>query len=264
MSNTLNFFAHSFARGRRLQEAGKRKEAARLFDRLGHHDLAPEEIALEALISLGRFQLEMDKPETARATASLVCARDPHSADAFVLLSEACLAGDDADLEQAHDALCQAAELDPSSASIRAELGKVQIALGMETEGLVSIEIAVELESKNPLYLRDLIDALMDLGREEEATRRARNAIFLNPRIQGFQTLWNDLRFCLTADELESETNLSPLVPKETKKYILPFKPPAAKSAGRVSQRVIRQDAPSELAAPHKHLPFIKPDRRLA
>ena len=264
MSNTLNFFAHTFARGRRLREAGKLKEAARLFDRLGHHALAPKEIALEALISLGRFQLEMGQTESARATASLACNRGPHSADAFLLLAQASLNGDDADLEQAHDALCQATELDPASAGIRAELGKVQIALGMEPEGIVSLEIAVELESKNPEYLRDLIDALMDLGQEEQATQRARNAIFQNPRIQGFQTLWNDIRFCLTADELESETDLTPIVPKETKMCILPFMPVATKSTSRASQRVIRQDAASELAAPHKHLPFIKPDRRRA
>ncbi len=104
----------------------------------------------------------------------------------------------------------------------------------------------------------------MDLGLEEQAIEQARNALFQNPRIQGFQTLWNDLRFCLTADELEDEADMSPRFPKETKRCILPFKPAATKSAGRASQRIIRQDGASELTAPHKHLPFIKPDRRLA
>ena len=231
MSNTLNF-SHIVRTGPETTRNRQAEEAARYLIVsviMPWHPKNPE-----ALISLGRFQLEMASPK--RPATAFWFARDPHSADAFVLLAEACLAGDDADLEQAHDALRQAAELDPSSASIRAELGKVQIALGMETEGQVSLEIAVELESKNPLYLRDLIDALMDLGLEEEATRWARNAIFQNPRIQGFQTLWNDLRFCLTADELESETDLSPPVPKKPKSTFCPSSQPQNQPAASASE----------------------------
>src|SRR5437588_514525 len=108
MSMTLNFFEHSFNRGRRLQEAGRNNEVARN----------------------------------------------------------------------------------------RAELGKVQIALGMGQDGLQSLEQAVELEPENPEMLRDLVDALMDLGREADAFSRAKAALFSAPRIQGFRTLWNDLCFC--------------------------------------------------------------------
>jgi tetratricopeptide (TPR) repeat protein len=265
MSMTLNFFDHSFERGRRLQEAGKTKEAARLFDRIGYQADLPREIAVEALTSLGQFQLELGQVETARRTLETACKRDPHSANAHFLNSQACLAGDDADLERAYEALSEAVELEPEEAEYHAELGKVQIALGLEEEGLESIERAVELEPKSPRFLRDLVDALMDLGDEAKAIETARRAIFQNPKIQGFRTLWNDLRFCQTADEFASEMDLTPRATETAKPSILRFAPIETSGAGaRARKRIIREDSASKLAAPHTHLPFIKPDRRLA
>src|SRR5258707_10771825 len=116
MSMTLNFFEQSFNRGRRLQEAGRNKEAARLFDRLGLHADVPNEIAAEALTSLGQLLLEQGQVEAARKTTGEACRRDPFVAEAQFLHAQACAEGDDADLDQAYGALLLAVELDPDVA----------------------------------------------------------------------------------------------------------------------------------------------------
>jgi tetratricopeptide (TPR) repeat protein len=265
MSMTLNFLAHSLERGRRLQEAGKAKEAAQLFDHLGQQSDLPKEIAFEALMSLGQFRLEVGEIAAARHTLASACERDPHSAAAQFSFAQACLAGDDADLEQAHEALREAAELEPNAAEYRAELGKVQIALGMEEDGMESLELACQLEPANPLYLRDVVDALMDLGNEVAATSRVRQAMFQNPRIPGFKTLWNDLRFCLTADEIDADGEPTLPAVSPSKLHILQFpQTEVSETKPATRRRTIRQDGASELQTPHTHLPFVKPDRRLA
>jgi predicted Zn-dependent protease len=265
MSMTLNFLAHSFERGRRLQEAGRSKQAAHLFDHLAHQPELPKEIAFDALMSLGQFRLEVGEVEAARHTLANACEREPHAAPAQFALAQACLAGDDADLERAYEALCQATELDPDSAEYRVELGKVQIALGMDTEGLESLEMAVELSPSSPQFLRDLVDALMDLGNEAEALSRVRQAMFQNPRNPGFKTLWNDLRFCLTADEISADAEPARRVGTPAKQHILQFPTAAVSKEDKPTRRrTIRQDGAGELAAPHSHLPFVRPDRRLA
>ena len=251
MSMTLNFLAHSFERGRRLQEAGKTKLAAHLFDHLAKQTELPKEIAFDALMSLGQFRLELGEVEAARHTLATACERDPHSANAQFAFAEACLAGDDADLERAYEALCEATELESENAEYRAELGKVQIALGMEAEGLVSLEMAIELNPASPRFLRDLVDALMDMGDEAEATRRVREAMFLNPRNPGFKTLWNDLRFCLTADEIDADAEPTPRAIAPAKQQILKFPTPEKSTVAKAGRRrTIRQDGPSELPAP--------------
>ncbi len=265
MSMTLNFFEHSFDRGRRLQEAGRTKEAAHLFDRLGLHADIPNEIAAEALVSLGRLQLEQGTVQAARRTASEACRRDPFAAEAHFLNAQACLEGDDADLDQAYGSLLSAIEQDPEAAVFRAELGKIQIALGMAEEGIASLELAVEFEPNNPAMLRDLVDAFMDLGREAEAFNRARNALFRSPRIQGFRTLWNDLCFCRAADELASTEEQVRQTAPVSKPRILRFEPVETQNtSGRIGQRHIRHDGPSELASPHFPMPASKTDRRRA
>lgn len=265
MSMTLNFFEHSFNRGRRLQEAGRNKEAARLFDRLGLHADVPDEIASEALVSLGELLLEQGQVEAARQTTSEACRRDPFAAEAQFAHAQACLEGDDAELEQAHGALLLAMELDPDVARYRAELGKVQIALGLEEEGLQSLEQAVELEPNDPAILRDLVDGLMDLGREAEAFRRAKAALFGAPRIQGFRTLWNDLCFCRAADDLASATEEAPAPNPAARARILPFTPtqsPAGTS--QVGRRRLRHDGAVDHATPHFPRLSSKTDRRRA
>jgi tetratricopeptide (TPR) repeat protein len=265
MSMTLNFFEHSFNRGRRLQEAGRSKEAARLFDRLGLLTNAPDEIASEALTSLGQMLLEQGEVEAARQSTQEACRRDPCAAEAQFAHAQACLEGDDADLEQALGAFLLAVEIEPDVARYHAELGKVQIALDMELEGLQSLEHAVELEPESPAMLRDLIDSLMDLGQEAEAFKRAKAALFMAPRIQGFRALWNDLCFCRAADEIAlAEEAALKLAPK-LRCRILPFA--QNQSPGRTSQvgrRRVRHDGATETASPHFPRLSPKTDRRRA
>jgi tetratricopeptide (TPR) repeat protein len=263
MSMTLNFFEHSFMRGRRLQEAGRTNEAARLFDRLSSHAELPDEIASEALTSLGQMFLEQGQTEAARRSSSEACRRDPFAADAQFTHALACLDGDDADLEQAYGALLLAVELDPDAAQYRAELGKVQMALGMEEEGLQSLEHAVEIEPQSPEILRDLVDALMDLGREDEAFRRAKAALFSAPRIQGFRTLWNDLRFCRAADELGMGEEIEAQPAAQSRCRILRFAP-IQETTAEVGGRRVRKDDGAEIAAPHFPISIAKPNRRRA
>jgi tetratricopeptide (TPR) repeat protein len=265
MSMTLNFFEHSFNRGRRLREAGRTNEAARLFDKLGLNATLPDEIAAEALTSLGQLQLEQGLVEAARSTMSEACRRDPFAAESHYLHAQACAEGDDADLDQAYSSLQSAVELEPESPTFRAELGKLQIALGMEEEGIGSLELAVELDPESPALLRDLVDALMDLGREAEAFQKARTALFAHPRIQGFRSLWNDLCFCQVADEINIAADQLRQATPVVRPHILQFESlDAPKATGRVGQRIIRQDGPSDLPPPRASIPFSRTDRRRA
>jgi tetratricopeptide (TPR) repeat protein len=265
MSMTLNFLAHSFERGRRLQEAGNPKQAARFFEHLAHHPDLSREVSLDALLSLGQFRLELGEVSAARQTLSAACEKDPTSAAAHFALAEACLEGDDADLERAYEALCEAVELDPEAAPYRAELGKVQLALGMDAEGFTSLETAIELKPGDTRYLRDLVDALMDIGEEDQALVRVRQAVFANPHNPGFQALWNDLRFCMTADQLDVDAETEPRTVAPSSQHILKFPTMAESgSAEKVPHRTIRHDAAAELPTPHKHLPFVRTDRRRA
>ena len=265
MSMTLNFFEHSFNRGRRLQEAGRTSEAARLLDKLGLNAELPDEIAAEVLTSLGQMQLEQGLVESARSTMAEACRRDPFAAESHYLHAQACIEGDDADLDLAYSSLLSAVELEPETPIFRAELGRLQIALGMEEEGVGSLELAVELDPESPALLRDLVDALMDLGREAEAFQKARSALFANPRIQGFRSLWNDLCFCQVADEINvAADHLRQALPV-AKPHILRFdSTDAPKTTVRVGQRIIRQDGPSDLPPPRTSIPFSRTDRRRA
>jgi tetratricopeptide (TPR) repeat protein len=264
MSKTLNLFDHSLLRGRRLGEAGRASDAARVFQHIGTSKIVPANIAGEALTRLGELQLQRGQIETARQTLSLAVKRDPSSAEARYYLGMALLAGDDADLSKALESLTFAVALNPEQARFYAELGKVQIALGLEEAGFQSLSEAVDLEPANPGILHELVDALIDAGADDKAAQLIKNALFRYPRLAGFRKLWSDFRFCQALGEdalsIRAEIKRTPPQPR-----ILPFPTVQVGDEGiETGRRLIRRDPPAAVTGPHLPLSATTNDLRMA
>lgn len=140
----------------RLEEAeqlklmGQHKEALVILEQLLIED--PENVA--ALEEIADNELNLENAERAETAANRAISLDPQSYTSYYILGF--LYSQNEEWETALDNLQTANALKPNNAEILRCLGWALFSNGKRTQGVVTLERALNLDSENPLILCDL------------------------------------------------------------------------------------------------------------
>jgi tetratricopeptide (TPR) repeat protein len=243
MTTTLNLFDQVLAMGRRYQEAGRTREALRLFGRLASFRELPAEAAEETQVRLAELQLKRRKFARARRHLAAALTHQPESARLNHLMATATQADDRGDLDRAADYFRRAIELDPERVPCLAEGGLLAVRLGHTEEGLALLRRAVEREPDNADVVAKLAKGLRLAGRADEARSVLRAACFRNPRSPRFRRLWEEYQFQQTRQAQQGQRRRGRAAGDTP--VLLPF----VRRSGAVTMP--RRDGPATVGRPH-------------
>jgi Flp pilus assembly protein TadD len=223
---------------------GRPRAARRLLRQLTDHPEASTRLRAEAHQLLSEVELASECFRRARRHLVAAIRLRRHADDlyvAYALVVEADPAGDP---RKAVAAMRVAVGIDPYEARSWALLGRMAIAAGDRKLARKALRRAERLAPDAPAILSDVVNGLVDLGREPEARAVLSAARFRAPRDARIAALWDRFRFDQAARGQQSRA-------KSTGRVILslPARPtdvPAAAS-GRGILRADRRSRP----APH-------------
>jgi tetratricopeptide (TPR) repeat protein len=257
MNPTLNLVEHVLAMGRRYQDAGRDRDALRVFGRLASFRDVPAATAEETQVRLAELLLKHRKFARARRHLAAALTWQPDSARLNHLMATATQADDRGDLERADEYFERALALDPDNVPCLAEAGLLAVRLGKTEEGLALLRRAVDRDPDNPDVVTKLVKGLRLAGEGDEARRALRAALFRNPRSPDFRKLWDEFLFS-RARQRQANPHRPRRSPRALEKPIL-LSFVRARRQISASQRL---DGPATVGRPHLSRPTRRVDQR--
>ncbi len=248
MSRTLNLVDRLLAQGRKYQQVGRPHEALHYLQRLAGLPELPPAVAEEAQVRLAELQLGRSRYRRARRHLKIALLYQPDSARYHYLMGTALSADEKADPRRAAEHYRKALELEPDQPACLRAYGLVALQVGQTEAGVQALYRAVELQPDDPAALGDLVEGLMQLGRNDEARGVLLAAQFRHARDRRFQQLWHDFQFRLLHDQQRAQRHAqAEHAAADEGSMLLPFVRPECATLGRR----IRRDAASSPKPPH-------------
>jgi tetratricopeptide (TPR) repeat protein len=260
MSDALNLFDELLSRARRLQEAGRWREALRLLYRLAGFEELPSGLGEEVHARIGEIFLKRRRYAQARKFLREALRRRPGRARSHFLLGLAFHADPHGDKGRALRHYRRSLELAPDQARCRGEAGLLSIDMGRVDEGLALLRQAAEKAPADAGAVGRLVKGLCLAGRPDEARAAVRSALFAAPRCRRL----NELRIDLELAELRRSRDLaSARRDREEGPVLLPFIRLADTHPSPRAPHV-RRDGAGALAGPHLVRIRARAERRRA
>jgi Flp pilus assembly protein TadD len=198
-------------------------------------------VANETHERLAELALERKKFRTARRHLTAALLLQPNDSRLHYRLAMSHVEAEDGDLETAAKHFRKSLKIDPQQPECLRAFGLLHLRQGEVDEGLRCLYQAVELAPSDVETLQCLVDALEEHGKNEEAQRALRNALFLNSGAADFRRMWDDYRFReVWRNQVQERRRLT----HRGGRAVLPFV--------QVARKSVRRDAPSLVTGPHR------------
>jgi tetratricopeptide (TPR) repeat protein len=246
--DTLNLFDELLARGRRLQEMGRQRDARTSLTQLARMRELPAHVAEETQARLGELALKGRRPERARRHLAVALQYRPDSARYHFLMATSLQMDESSDLARSLAHYQRALELDPGHVRCRCDAGLLLLRLGRIEEGLAWLRQAVQEAPERPEVLAKLVRGLNLAGRSDEARRALQSALFRNGRDLRFRKVWYDFQF----QDLRRRREAGQLAQGDQNgPVLLPFVRAQRSPSEGAIPTVVRCDEAEPLPAPH-------------
>jgi Tfp pilus assembly protein PilF len=247
----LNLVDRLLMTGRNLQSVGRTHDALHALTRLAALRELPDDVAEETQVRLAEIQLRRRKFGRARRHLTAALRHDEANAHTHFLLATAVEGDDRPDVERALAHYRRSLQLDPEEPGCLCACGLLALENGLRDEGLAYLRKAAELDGDNPETLGKVARGLGMAGLADEARGLLNAGRFRHPRDGRFARLWDDFRFHEARREQEAGRRRGE--DADAGPVLLPFERPADfERTTRLGRRLVRQDRPSGLAAPHR------------
>ncbi len=263
MSKTLNLVDRLLARGKNFQQLGRNQDALEVFDQLAGFRELPPLVAEETQVHRAEILMQRGEYRAARRHLAAVLVQQPDNARYHYLMATALRCDEEGDAHRAARHYRKSLEIDPDQPECLSEYGLLALGQGKVLEGLKCLRRAVELTPDDPDLVGQLVEGLLEVGRQDEARKALQAALFRNARDGRFRKLWSDFQFQQLREEQQEERyELANLKGGDQGPVLLPFLRPISEPAAAFSRgKRIRQDAPSPLSPPHLPRPAGTPSR---
>lgn len=198
MNSEVRFVDGVWDRCCMLMEAGQIEKAIQHLKRLLQLEL-PVSLRIDASLLLADALRMKGEFQSARQHVKAALASDPDDAALHHMLGHLHDEDDSGNPQRALKHLRQAVKLAPHSSECHRALGDFLFQNQNVKRGLEHLKTAVELEPDNLGHLRNLIQALVEEGKESEARRKLQELQFrLGKAHPTVQSLWNELSYAVT------------------------------------------------------------------
>jgi tetratricopeptide (TPR) repeat protein len=219
----LNLADSLLLMGRTRQELGRTQDAIQLFTRLSKlRELLPA-LAAETHARLGELHLDRKKYQRARRHLQIALLHDPDNAHSHHLLANAYRHQGEDQWAVAAEHFQKALALDAGNVECLVDFGLLRVRQGHTEDGLTHLRRALEWKPDDPALLSRVMKVMRLAGRNDEARKAVRAAMFRNSRDARFRLVWD--RYQFQRLRREQQRNRTVAAPEAENPAILAFVP---------------------------------------
>lgn len=206
MASLLSLFDETLFRAERLFKLGRVQDAGSVYESLSRFSDLPVDVVVKIRCGLGKISHLSGSYRKAVRHFTVALAHSPNNQEILYLRAKTFAVLGKKAFKRCQMDLQEILRANASSAKANSLMGLVLSKNGNHESALEYHYKAVDLNKKQPVYLKRLVKVLMELDMWDEACSVICKSMFPNSQNKKFQVIWDHFQFQRTRFEQESKS----------------------------------------------------------